>query len=252
MATKHLARTPLEAGNTRHYHYVRRVQRRQHRHEAKAFCYRARFDSEMYEAMPLPVAPEHRDRRGVSRSEMHADAIGPVRAWIFAQVGRVWDNVYRDIRNQFDTRTLAGWHIVEGHLLAYVDQHGDRTYRDLFVDDDGVLRERDSRPRYRGSPWWRNLREEERQWLAGRKVGRRGAHLFWFVKTTGYHTVERERLAETKDSRGFLRYITVRERVPVGAYRQDRRLSEEEVAYLTSFANDEIHPDDVWQQVIEE
>ena len=117
MSTKNLARVPLEAGNTRQYHYVRWVQRRQHRHEAKVFCHRAMVDSQWCEMIPAPVAPERRNRRGLSRSELHADAIGPVRAWIFAQVGRIWDDVYREIRRRFDTRTLAGWHIVEQHLL---------------------------------------------------------------------------------------------------------------------------------------
>ncbi|MDO8425508.1 MAG: hypothetical protein Q7T01_03265 [bacterium] len=194
MATKNLARTPLEAGNTGFYQDVRREQRRQHRHESKAYCRRARGDIAVYENAAEPVAPEHRNRRGLYNNELHGDRAGAVYAWIEAQVGRRWDDVYSDIRRMFDCRTLAGRHIVENHLPRPSDFTRDgrdgtwysRNGR-LFLDDGGVLRMRPhQRSRWKTGSSNAPSKEALMSWLAGRRIGCRGdvgaPVCFWLVR----------------------------------------------------------------------
>ncbi|MDO8598627.1 MAG: hypothetical protein Q7S02_00800, partial [bacterium] len=191
MATKNLARTPLEAGNTGVYQRVRRRQRRNHRHEAKAYCRRVRSDLEVFEETMEPVAPEHRDREVLWGDEMHADRVGAVYGWIESKIGHRWDDVYAEIRRRFDVRTLSGRHIVFMHLPQEKDfANGGSRYSKsgrLFLDADRVLR---MIPHERAS--WRKRQEknapsvaEFTTWLAGRKVIRRGApgtHAFYGVR----------------------------------------------------------------------
>ncbi|MBI4450189.1 hypothetical protein HY634_03960 [Candidatus Uhrbacteria bacterium] len=230
MATKDLGRTPLEAGNTTEYHEVRRELRQRYRREAKAFCRRAARDPEFADEAPAPVAPEHRRPNGCWPSDMHADAIGPVKRWIHKQVGRRWDDVYSEIRSTFDVRTLAGRHIVEQHLLQYVDIHGNRFYSDLVVDDDGVLRERPQE-------WWRKRYRSERKtvsdaalsaWLSGRTVTRRTETLYWCTPTGHTHREHREVSRMRADHMGW---ENVSVPVDVMNYRQGRPLSRKEIAF---------------------
>lgn len=230
MATKDLGRTPLEAGNTTEYHETRREVRRQARHEAKAFCRNAGRDPEFRDAMPAPVAPEHRRPGACWPSDMHDDRIGPVKRWIHRQVGRPWDDVYSEIRTRFDMRALAGRHIIDCHLLGYVDLDGSNyhSYRDLYVDADGVLRERDN-----GSHRHRSERQtisdrKFTRWLAGRKVGRRGSKLFWFVSTGAARIEEREVSRKRADHWGW---ENVQVPVPISTFRQGCPLSSKEIAF---------------------
>lgn len=238
MATKDLGRTPLEAGNTTEYHETRREVRRQSRHEAKAFCRNAARDPEFCDAMPAPVAPEHRRPGACWPSDMHADAIGPVKRWIHRQVGRLWDDVYSEIRSRFDTRTLAGRHIVEQHLLGYVDTDGSSLHqlRDLYVDEDGVLRERDTRYHR----WFseRQTISDRRfvRWLSGRKVGRRGSKLFWFASTGAARIEEREVSRKRADHWGW---ENVQVPVPISTFRQGRPLSFKEIAFYERLTSEQ-------------
>lgn len=228
MATKDLGRTPLEAGNTAEYHSVRREARRRARHETNAFCKRVAYDPELCDETPAPLAPEHRRPNGCWQVDMHDDRIGPVKRWIHRQVGRPWDDVYSEIRSRFDTRMLAGRHIVEQHPLQYVDFHGDREWRDLYVDEEGVLRERDTGyRRYRSERQTISDRKFTR-WLAGRKVGRRGSRLFWFASTGAARIEEREVSRKRADHWGW---ENVQVPVPISTYRQGRPLSSKELVF---------------------
>lgn len=230
MATKDLGRTPLEAGNTAEYHSVRREVRRLARHEAKAYCARVARDPEYSDETPAPPAPERRRPNGCWTVDMHDDRIGPVKRWIHRQVGRLWDDVYSEIRSRFDTRTLAGRHIVEQHLLGYVDTDGSslHSYRDLYVDADGVLRERDTGYRHAHSERQTISDRKFARWLSSRKVGRRGDVLFWFVSTGLWRREKREHSRMRADHWGW---ETILVPVKIGTYRQDRPLSQEEIAF---------------------
>jgi hypothetical protein len=105
---------------------------------------------------------------------------------------------------RFDTRTTAGRHIVYGHLLTSVNRGGPPTFgRVTFtVDRHGILR-RDPPWRFR---WDRPepLPEPESvlsAWLGARRVGDRGARLYWFVPTElGFFRQHRE-LTEAEAAR---------------------------------------------------
>lgn len=203
MATKNLARTPLEAGNTPEFQYQRRKDRRSVRHASKAFCRDVLRDADEYEAGLPPPSSEVKSRS--YPFDKHDDKLGAVSAWVAAQVGRRWDDVYRDIRRLFDTRTLAGWHIVSAHLPSDEDFIAcgwrDGTYwagsGKVYVDAAGVLRMQ-PKPINRQTPQYRRMRERGgatdekfRRFLAGRKIvchgdlhaGAYGARWFWLVPT---------------------------------------------------------------------
>lgn len=265
MATKRLSRTPLEAGNTPWYQRVRRDQRRAHRHEAKVFCRRILHDADAYDETPEPVAPEHRDRRGLWNEEMHADRSGAVARWITAQAGRPWDAVYSEIRRTFDRRTLAGWHIVDNHLPRPKDfREGDgmawcRNGR-LFVDDAGILRFLAHLPPARRRLARRMAqapsRAELTAWLAGRRVRFRDGIAFWLVRSDPRRTKaivevavespyvslrDRKRIALERGIPWWK--LPVLERVRVvrryARYRQDRRLTPDEFAFYARLTKDQ-------------
>lgn len=236
MATKDLGRTPLEAGNTAEYHSVRREVRRRYRHEARTFCRNAARDPETCEEIAAPIAPEHRRPEGCWPSDMHGDRVSPVKRWIHRQVGRRWDDVYSEIRSRFNVRTLAGRHIVDSHLLGYVDADGNlsHSYRDLVVDEDGVLREREDRyPRHHYRTERKTVSDRKfTRWLSGRKVGQRRAGswtvLYWFTATGNTRREERWVSRKRADHWGW---ETVRLPAQIMTYRQGRPLSQKEIAF---------------------
>ncbi|MDO8622506.1 MAG: hypothetical protein Q7R80_04710, partial [bacterium] len=161
--------------------------------------------------------------------------IGPVKRWIHKQVGRRWDDVYSEIRSRFNVRTLAGRHIVEGHLLGYVDINGDREFCDLVVDDDGVLREREDRyPRRRYRSERKTVSDAALSaWLAGRKVEQRSVILhsvilYWFTPTGNTRREHREVFRMRADHLGW---ENVSVPVDVMTYRQGCPLSRKEIAF---------------------
>jgi hypothetical protein len=101
-----------------------------------------------------------------------------------AQVGRPWDRVRSDLFATFDTRTLAGRHIVFDHMLPRRYDRDEWTVAGelLFrVDAHGILR---ARPRPR---WRRELGPSAEALHAAcvfageRYVGVRGTRLYWMV-----------------------------------------------------------------------
>lgn len=265
MATKNLARTPLEAGNTPEFQYLRRLQRRARRRDAKAYCRKALRNPDACDAIRSPNDREYQWVPGYI-DNIHDDKLSAVNAWVVAQAGRRWDDVYSDIRRRFDTRTLAGWHIVDAHLPSDGEfaVHG---WRDgtvsaangsVFVDEDGVLRFRpDERPAWKHRrPADRGVPDAEfRAWLAKRRIIRRGdlhagaygARYFWLVpcgKTETLHVETRRSLtpeellarARNRNAPRNLYYAPwVTETALRGSlyYRQHRELTFDELTFFT-------------------
>ena len=69
--------------------------------------------------------------------------LAPLRRFLEKSVGRSWNKVYSEIREQVDHRRATGFHILQ-HLKDMVQLHsGERAYTDLFVDPrTGILRKR--------------------------------------------------------------------------------------------------------------
>jgi hypothetical protein len=174
MAKKNLARTVIEGGRARFNQLERDHSHRVERARLREWLDVARADDELYEcASPVP-------RPHVRKS--FADKLAPCRRWLGARVGCPWDAVRGEIFRTFDTRTLAGRHIVFDHMLQEVADHfAEWRYRRFFVDDRGFLRRGERGPRYRRT-YRPGMPEAELQaWSQGRRIGLSGELLYWFV-----------------------------------------------------------------------
>lgn len=237
------------------------------RRESKAFCHHVRRDLDVWKEDVPPLSSEVKCRS--YPNQKHDDKLSAVHAWVAAQVGRRWDDVYSEIRRRFDTRTLAGWRIVDAHLPSDEDFIA-CGYRDgmfwvgggcVYVDGDGVLR---LQPHER--PPWKRRRPVDRgvpdaefdAWLAGRKILRRaapgalyGVRYYWgvhqnHIRVRGRVEVvhedrqlfwwDRTRIAKAKGIP--IADVPMRERVEIvayyGRYRQDRELTWEEFTFFHS------------------
>ena len=164
------------------------------------------------ECSALPPARKHVQR-------WFSDKLGPVRRWMDAHVGQPWDEVRAEIARRFDTRSLAGQHIVFDHMLAEVLEHDvPERYRwhRYRVDEHGILRALPRGPRGHGFRYWSSADERALQaFTRGRKVHRHGSTWFWLELTFVYARVK-----------------GVIERVPTGRFRQTCALTAQEIAHL--------------------
>lgn len=143
-------------------------------------------DSHARECHDLPI------REPVGRS--FDDKLGPVQRWLRSRVGRPWDEVRSEIARRFDTRSLAGRHIVFCHLLPQGTHRenghdGWRVHRRgwFHVDDEGVLRFSDTRPGPERPRWVRPVvacfSPRAEAFVDRRSVGRVDERLYWFERT---------------------------------------------------------------------
>jgi hypothetical protein len=224
MATKNLARTVIEGGRSRRNKFERRHSNRRERRKASVLFHQLRLDPELADEIDAPP------REPIPRS--HADRLGAAERWLASFVGRPWSEVRGAIARRFDTRTIAGQHIVFDHLLPSVSGSGcARAWWPSFViDRAGRLqrapeRPRSSRPRLPYHVRQRCHRELAR-WARGRRVGKRGRYWYWFepaglVETPcGEAWCWRDHVGEGRERRHL---------EPRGGYRQTRRLTDDEV-----------------------
>jgi hypothetical protein len=172
MATKDLSRTVIEGGRARFNSWERRHSHRLVRaRERIALSDGGDWDNVVI-ARRTPV------RRAF------ADKLSAAERYLAAQVGRPWSKVSSELFARFDTRTTAGRHILFDHLLREVkvgEQRGWPGSFDFEVDRHGLLRRVVRPPRQQRV--WHYPRREWLEWLAARRIGRRGGVLFWFVPT---------------------------------------------------------------------
>jgi hypothetical protein len=191
MSTKNLARTVIEGGRYRSNRWERRRSNNVHRTAQRM----ALANIRAVDPDELVLQPRQSIRPGFR------DKLGPARRWLASQTGRPWDLVRGELLQRFDTRTTPGRHIVFGHVLPWVEGTDyNFLWREFRVDAHGLLRSL-RRERYRGAPLPKPLprpQAEVDRWLAQRRVGERGGYLFWFTLT------------------------------PAGAFRQDRRLDDDD------------------------
>lgn len=179
MATKNLARTVIEGGRTHHHKFERRRRTRRDRHRGRAVA---------------ALIARNPDDEGVflprqTLMRWHFDRLSAAERWLGSFVGQPWNSVRAQIARNFDTRTVAGRHIVFDHLLPSVRGSGStRAHTVQFeIDRGGVLRACRTvwpyRAQRRDARRAARARADALLWLNGRRVGRRGAHLFWFEST---------------------------------------------------------------------
>jgi hypothetical protein len=56
-------------------------------------------------------------------SKDFTDKLGPLKRWLEAQVGRNWDRVYSEIKQTFPNTNKQNHHLIETHLLGYVERN---------------------------------------------------------------------------------------------------------------------------------
>lgn len=214
MSKKNLARTAIEGGRATYNKWDRHQSNREVRSDTRVFMAHINNDIEAADDDVIerrrPVYREFRDR------------LHPVRRWMDKQVGKNWDAVHSELRTRFDSRNISGQHILFDHMLSDVDPHpyvvsygffGSGRY---FVDDNGILRERESR-RYRKYHVDKSTVSHDKlmAWCGDRFVSEVGNECFWLVPV-GSRSPEMEKL-------GFF-----------CAFRQDAKLSKTERAFYDS------------------
>jgi hypothetical protein len=218
MSTKNLARTIIEGGRRRSNRFERNLSHDEERALTRAAWVRAAQLEDGFDALAIgkrrPVPKEFDDKLAA-----------PWR-WLRSQIGRPWDRVRAEMFERFDPRTLAGRHILYCHMLRDVYMEWDpqlarRYWRDqLFVDRRGILRLRPREARTR-EPGVRYSAPHLASIMNERRVGGSGEALYWFVIARRCDTVDLLlRCAKLGDT-AF---------VPHVHYRQDRRLTPDELA----------------------
>lgn len=193
MSTKSLDRTIIEGGRYNGNKWDRRSSHAETRAEEKNYLSDITHDPEYW--YDWDIEPTRHVYKGFN------DKLAPVYRWLHAQVGRSWDDVHSEIAEKFDTRTTAGRHIVNDHLLSsvsvtpevhrryyYNPEDPTTSYQknDFYVDDSGILQAKRYIPRYARGPVGSSKVPQYNtnaiaNWLSGRIIGKVGNKLFWFV-----------------------------------------------------------------------
>jgi hypothetical protein len=218
MATKRMSRTAIEGGRSRYNKYARRQSYADERARVRDEIRKVTVDADLADDWGLEK------RQKVYKD--FADKLGPPKRWLRKQAGRPWDEVYRDLKQNFDPRTTAGRHLVYDHMLRWVHRDGENRnwwHTECTVDNDGILRESPLTKRQHNDGW-RAYRAQQRaiQWMAGRKILDYGTAQFWAVP------VERAaRSLSPKSSK--VDSVVIH-------HRQDRRLDDEEARFWRSLS----------------
>jgi hypothetical protein len=137
LSRKDLSRTVIEGGRYHHNSWLRTASHGVERARTRAWLDRVRFDPDDAE----DTVPEPRSHVGRS----FYDKLAPAKRWLASQVGRPWSKVYSELCAKFDTRTIAGRHVVVDHMLPWVRmtptvdlRWGPRS--EFVVDAHGILR----------------------------------------------------------------------------------------------------------------
>lgn len=168
MARKDLSRTVIEGGRYHRNSYQRRASHGIARARTRQWLDQVRLDAgEADETSPRPGSKVRKE---------FFDKLGPAKRWLKAQVGRTWAKVIADLYARFDTRTIAGRHIVHDHMFRWVQQGvADLHGKYFFVDAHGILRLHDARGRSR----WQ-LRAEVLAWARHRRAANTFRGWWWF------------------------------------------------------------------------
>jgi hypothetical protein len=114
------------------------------------------------------------------------DYLTPIERFLGKNVGKPWDNVYSEIREQLNPTTTMQYHVLQ-HIpdfvelnpmpvslpgrrkSAYLDHEGHTLRQKYYVDPHGYLRRTD--PKWRSVVWWENFNRVGK--MEARKLGNR-------------------------------------------------------------------------------
>ena len=161
------------------------------------------------------------ERKWYHKQEGQLDNLGPAKRWIQSQCGRLWSEVYSKLSVWRKSGNIAISHVVDSHMLGWIKMPGTEHpfywHHDFFVDDEGILREhkdedeivRSRNPRY-SYGFFNTSQKQGAVWASERRVIKQGAHLYW----------------------GEFTGTILKDGVEVNCYRQDAKLSLEEVEFF--------------------
>ncbi len=141
MAKKNLARTAIEGGRAGRNKWERNYSHKEERSYVRSYTTELKKMVEVDDAKPI------KKRKHVYKE--FTDKLGPVYRWIEKQCGRKWDDVFSDIVKRYDTRNIAGRHIVYDHILREIagtqiaaGVSGNWRYYKWHIDENGILQKR--------------------------------------------------------------------------------------------------------------
>ncbi len=182
MSKKNLGGTAIEGGRSSYNKWDRRESSQLERVNVRNLIAGQHGYAESFDDVNFPV------RKKVYKD--FDDKLNPVERWMDSRVGKSWNKTFSLIKEKFDSRTTAGRHIINDHIIRDVwpfPNYFDRfaRYRRYYVDDYGILRK---------TPSWRKeseevakkLQEEKvriEKWLNYRMIGKIGNVLYWYNPT---------------------------------------------------------------------
>ena len=184
MSTKDLSRTALEGGRVEYCKF----------HVTKFERSLRTSNRRVRVRVQRAVDPDDHvwpTQQSFPRRGSQTDKLSPLYRFLDSRVGRPWAKVRSEAHQKFDSRTLAGRHILYDHLLKEVDPHAHiptgevwSYYRDYFVDDGGILRKKPPRYVRKKTPLvFDSTASYVCNWLGSRGIIRIDRKLFWAVPT---------------------------------------------------------------------
>lgn len=165
---------------------------RYHGYGKAADSRRARFNREDPDLLPSRISTARHRQFGYDGKEV-GDRLKPLYRFLETNCGRLWDDVYSEITEVADHRTIRGFHLLQ-HVEQYVQQSNydvglRRSYGPFFVDTDGTLQkerkltnaERDAISAYYRK---KNKWKEEPRKVPNPKIIRNADH--WYEKIEGF------------------------------------------------------------------
>lgn len=182
MSKKNLGGTAIEGGRTFRSKDLRRESSQTERSNVNAMIAGQHGYAESFDDLNFPK------RKKVYKDFF--DRLSPVERWLDSRLGKSWNKTYSMLREKFDSRTTAGRHIINDHILRDIwpfPNYSDSLarYRRYYVDDRGILRKAPSLRKEREEAY--NKLKEERiraeEWLEHRMIGKIGNVLYWYNPT---------------------------------------------------------------------
>ncbi len=200
MSTKNLARTAIEVGRSGYNKWERNYSHKQERARAKQYTGRVTQDPELADEITVRKRPKVHP--------IQLDKLNPVESYLRSRVGRKWDDVHSEIISRFDSRTIAGHHILYGHIFSHMvgywyEEHN--RYNDFTVDEDGILTEsEDWRSRYRYvSKWTSGDASALMKWVGPYLIREVGNEVFWMDKADPIWGSRRQLRKLTREERSY-------------------------------------------------
>jgi len=186
MSKKDISRTAIEGGRSGFNKNERYISYADERSKVHTIIAGAHGDPEIFDEVLIPK------RKKVYKD--FKDKLSPVERWMNDRVGKSWNKTYSLLKKKFDSRTVAGRHIVYDHILRDIWMSPDRSdkfaiYHRYYIDNNGILRKTESwnKENKELSEKIKQEKIEIEKWLDCRMIGKTGNVLYWYNPTVKSH-----------------------------------------------------------------